>query len=456
LPRDNWAFPAVLWRPGVPQTDPTTFPTHKFYGNDGPDDVPGKSYHEKVMIRSGWNHDTDNDDVYFTMHAGDFFGDYHSFYQLGFELYYRGALATRAGHYEGGSQQRRYYYNRAVSNNVTVILDPTQDNLADIWGQDFLYDEPGRPIHINDVADEEVFDTADIVSFEAGEAASGSPYYYTKGVLNVDSAYYYTNDTRKVSKQEREAVLLGRHLVVRDRVELSGGTNSVRWLLHTINEPSIENAQLLETTVAGHIETYAGARYSALRTESVIDRNYDGKITVQPVLPIGSTLRKVGGEGYECWVDDGEGNGQDFPVGDPARHANIHEASSWRVETIAPTALETDFVHALTVGRPTDIAPEVRAIDDETSVGCEIEGVGVFVFVRTENDQDAIDYEIQGSLETVPHVIEGLTPNTDYAVRINDEPQLVLRTSDVGGVSFETAGACQVQLETMPVASSDY
>jgi len=450
----NWSLPAVLWRPGVPQTNPTTFPLEIFYGNDGPDDVPGKSYHEKVTVRSGWNRNTDNDDVFFSMHAGDFFGDYHSFYQLAFELYYRGALAVRAGFYEGGSDQREYYYNRAVSNNVVVVLDPTQSHLGDIWGQDFLYDEPGRPQDINDTADSPVYDTADIVSFEAGEAASGTPYHYTKGILNVDSAYYYTNNTRRVARQEREAVLMGRHLIVRDRVELSGGSNSVRFLLQTIHEPTIENAQLLETTVAGHIETYAQTRYTALRSGTVSGHNYDGKISVQPVLPVGSTLRKVGGEGYECWVDDGEGNGQNFPVGDPAHYQGTHEAGSWRVETIAPTALETDFVNAIFVGRPNQNQPAVRAIDDDSSVGCEVVGVGVFVFARTEENQDAIDYEILGSLETIPHIIEGLTPNPSYAVQINEAQPVLLTASHSGGLTFETAGACRIEVQTLPVASA--
>lgn len=444
----DWGFMAILWRPQDPGTVP--LPLHKFYGASGSTNVPGTSWSEKIFVRSGWSVNTNNDDVYFTFQAGDYFGDYFNFYQLGFEIYYRGALAIRSGYYQEGGFDRAYY-GRALSNNCVVVLDQSQDELGDIWGQDWLYGDPGRPTHIYEVADDSVYDTADIIAFSAGQTESGRPYYYAKGMLKPDAAYYYSNDTRRVSKQEREVVVDGRYFVVRDRVELSGGTNSVRWLLHTINEPVLESPTLLETTVPGHIETYARTRYSAERTENVGVRDYDGKITVVPVVPANATLRKVGGSGYETWIDDGEGNGQNWDIGDPARYTDVNEVGQWRMETIAPTGLVTDFVHALWVGRPGQTMPAVQAIEDESSLGCEIDGVGVYVFARTPEFDTGLDYHFQGSL-VVPHVIEGLAASTPYAVEI-DGARRVLVSDAEGGLTFDAAGPAGVRVAAVELAA---
>ncbi|MCB9463829.1 MAG: hypothetical protein H6682_09115 [Candidatus Eisenbacteria bacterium] len=443
----NWGLPAILWRPVDP--GPVPLPEYKFYGANGSTNVPGTSWSEKVFVRTGWTDDEDSDDVYFTFQAGDFFGDYWNFYQLGFEIYYRGALAIRSGYYLEGPHSF-HYHARAISNNCVVVLDQSQSELGDIWGQDFLYNDPGRPQDIYEVSDDSAFDMADITKFDAGTTESGRPFYYSKGILKPASAYYYTNDTRKVAKQEREIVVDGRFFIVRDRVELSGGTNSVRWLLHTINEPVLESPNLLETTVAGHIATYSRTRYSAERTESTNGRDYDGKITVAPLIPADATLRKVGGTGYETWTDDGEGNGVNWDL-DSDYYTDYNEVGQWRVETIAPTSLNTDFVHAIWVGRPGQTMPEATAIEDESVVGCEIDGVGVYVFARTDEFQDRIDYQFQGSL-MMPHVIEGLLPQTLYAVSVAGQDR-ILRTSEVGGMTFDAAGPGVVTVRLADVAS---
>lgn len=448
---DGWHTLCVVWDPSVPKQAPaSTLPLYKFYGGPGEGVSTGKSWAEKVFIRSGWNLNGNNDDVYFSMHAGDFFGDYHNSYQTAFELYYRGSLANRAGQYTDYENSKMYYI-RAVANNVVVVLDQTRTK-GDIWGQDWLYETPGRPDHLYEVADNSVFDVSDFVAFEPGQGDNG-PYYYMKCKLNPQNAYYYSNSTRKVSRQEREAVLYGHYLIVRDKVVLSGGTNSVRFLLHTIKEPTIEAGSLVSTTVPDHIMTYSRGRYSATRTELVQGVQYDGKITVQALLPANSTMRKVGGPGYECWVDNGSGTGLNYPSPE-YMYEDQNEVGRWRMETIAPTGLDTDFVHTLWVGRPNQTAAASSAIDDPNAVGASITGVGAFVFSRSGTAQPSIEYNLSGEqLTPVPNVVEGLLPNTAYAVRVNDDLPFVVQSTDAGGVQFSLAGPAYVRLEPAAVAS---
>ncbi len=447
----TWHTICVLWDPTVPMKAPEqTLPLYRFYGGPGEGVSPGASWSEKVFLRTGWNLNGDNDDVYFTMHAGDFFGDYANYYQTAFEIYYRGALAARAGQYSDGEGSSQYY-NRAVANNVVVILDPTRSK-GDIWGQDFLYTSPGVPKHLYDVADNSVYDTADFIEFEPGDA-EGGPYYYMKARLNPDHAYYYTNSTRRVARQEREVVAYGHYFVVRDKVALSGGNNSVRWLLHTIKEPSIEDGALLSQTVPGHIMTYDRGRYSATRTERVSGVQYDGKITVQALLPAGATMRKVGGAGYECWVDEGNGLGLNYPSPE-SMYEDQNEVGRWRMETIAPAGLETDFVHTIWVGRPTQAMAASAAIDEPGAVGASITGIGAFVFSRSGVAEPSIEYHLSGEqLVPVPNIIEGLAPNTSYAVFVNDEPPFVAQSTEGGGLYCELAGPAWVRVHPAANAS---
>ncbi len=450
---DGWHTVSVLWDASVPKQAPAqTLPLYKFYGGPGEGVTTGKSWAEKVFIRSGWNLNGNNDDVYFSMHAGDFFGDYHNGYQTGFEIYYRGALGIRAGQYTDYDNSKQYYI-RAVSNNVVAILDNTQTGAwGDRWGQDWLYQNPGRPQHLYDVADNSVFDVSDFLAFEPGEAENG-PYYYMKCKINPTKAYYYSNATRRVARQQREAVMYGHYFIIRDKVVLSGGNNSVRWLFHTIHEPGIEEGTLQSTTVPDHITTYSRGRYSATRTDLVQGVQYGGKVTVQALLPVASTMRKVGGAGYEIWVDDGNGNGVNYPSPD-YMYEDQNEVGRWRVETIAPTGLETDFVHTIWVGKPNETMAASTAIDEPNSVGASITGVGAFVFSRSGDAQPSIEYNLSGEqLTPVPNVIEGLLPNTAYAVRVNGQLPFVLQSSDAGGVKYSLAGPAHVRLDPAPVAS---
>jgi hypothetical protein len=457
----GWVLPCILWRPAA-EREPSTLGLAKFYGVDGWARPPTATWSEKVILRSGWNLDGGNDDVYFTMHAGDYFGDYWNFYQLAFEIYYRGALAIRSGYYMGGDAHLEGYNSRAVSANTVVVLDKSQPVTADIWGQDFLYRRPpGRPEKIGDVAEGNVYDTANILAYEDTIGEDSRHTYYIKGALRPGSAYFKTNASRGVVSQTREVVNRDRYFVIRDNVVLQNADRSVRFLLHTINRPTIEGVAPLAVTVADHVTTYPRARYSATRTELLPGRppiQYDGRISCVPVLPLDATLRVVGGAGYECWVDDGNGAGQNVtpmhgaaPL-DSEHYTNADEVGSWRVETIAPAAGTVDFVHAIFVGRPAEQMAGVTPIDEPNAVGCQIAGQGVFVFGRNPAGESQLRYSVTGELENAPQVIQGLLASTDYIVRIGRSAPLALRTSPQGGLRLSASGPCDIRIELAELA----
>jgi hypothetical protein len=450
-----WPLTCILWRP-APASEPSTLGLAKFYGADGWARPPTASWSEKVIIRSGWNLSSINDDVYFTMHAGDYFGDYWNFYQLAFEIYYRGALAIRAGSYGGGEAHLADYNSRAVSCNTVVVLDTSQPALADVWGQDFLYNRPpGRPEELGDVAEGSVYDTANILAFEDTVGEDGRHTYYVKGALRPEAAYYNTNATRGVVSQTREVVTRDHYFVIRDNVVLRSADKSVRFLLHTVNRPTVEGVGSPQVIVPNHIMVYPRARYSATRAElgnGWPAVQYGGRIWCVPVIPTDATLRVVGGSGYECWEDDGNGTGRNVtpmqgtaPI-DTTFYKDINEIGSWRVETIAPAAGTVDFVHAIFVGRPTDQMAEVTPIDEPDAVGCRIAGQGVYIFGRGAAGESEIRYRVIGEVQDTPQTIQGLLASTDYNVRIGQSAPLTLKSSRHGGLRFVARGPCEIRI----------
>ena len=483
-----WAPMVVLWKPVTTTTTPADIPLGKFWGQRGMSrSDTTKTWAEKTVIRSAWNIDrsANNDALWFDFHAGPYFGDYWNYYQLAFELYYRGALAVRSGFYMGGGDHLDGYNSRAISTNSVVVLDPSRPDIGDIPGQDKLYDHPGPPSDVGDVSENGVYDTSNMTAYDDVSLVGGSHAYYARGILNPASAYYSSNATRHVSAQSRETVLSGHSLVVHDRVMLTQPGNSIRFLLHTINEPTV-SATATGATVPGHITTYPRASYTALRTETVITTGfasiptvYNGKITVTPLLPATSTLRVVGGSGYEFWVDDGAGNGVNYPAIDDNTHQPVapefytddNEVASWRVETIAPANADSaHFLNVLQVGTPTDAVPSVAVLTGTGMVGCEITGDASFVF-NTTHAEGPVSF---ASAITTPHgkIIAGMLPKTAYNVRFdigagevgssavsdssgvlflpNTEPGTFTAStdfSDAYGACCEEAGLCTVTAE---------
>jgi len=438
----EWYFVYVCFRPAPPTAAPGGLALHKFYGEQGSGPNSGHSWYERIIPRTGWIPGKGSNDVYFHLTAGNYFGDYYDFFEPTFEIYYRGALAIRSGYYTSEAHDR-YYYSNAISCNTVVVFDSTQSRVPDRWGTDFLYADsyggPGRPVNIYDVRDQrEKYGIADIPTFEVlPQQVGGQAAYYAKARVNPDVAYYYSNVTRKVRSLEREFFWAGGHFVVADHVKIDpsvAAPKKIRWLLHTIGMPAMSSTPLY-SVVPGHIQIYDRGSYSALRSEE----GYGGRITVVPLFPEGAQLRRVGGDGYECWVDSDWTHGSNYPAPDASWYANDHEVGRWRVETIAPGAPDSvDFLHYIFAGPPAQAPPQVQGLSGEGVIGCEIAGVGVIVFTR-EGAGEPVRYQTTGE-NFLPNFVSGLRPNLAYTIRQDGGEARRIRTDAGGVLCFEGRG----------------
>lgn len=472
----EWYLLYVLMHPGSETTAISSLPLYKFYGSNGTKPNTDTSWHERVVTRTDWNQSTsaanyqNYNDVFFQLTAGNYFGDYYNYFEPTFEIYYKGALAIKSGFYPSGNPHSRNYYHNSVSCNTVVVFDstlyrPAAEGLPtyhDKWGQDRLYADsygaPGAPVNIYDIRDNQSsYGNADISIFDKlSNGLDGEERYYAKATLNPSTAFPYTNDTRKVEKLEREFFWTGKNFIVADVVSIDPSVvapKKIRWLLHTIEQPTMTSS-LQYSSVVDHIDVYSQGSYSSIRN----NLSYTGKITVTPLLPSGSILRRVGGTGYEYWADSSWTSGANYSstaILSSYTNSTI-ETGAWRVETIAPGSPDSvDFLHTIYVGDSGDTPPTYITLTGANMVGCEMSGVGVIVFNR--GDGSSLSYLPTSGTVIVPQVILGLNLNSDYEITETGVSPYILTTTSGGSLNFDrsgTTGTIYVVETNLPTSGS--
>jgi hypothetical protein len=209
-----------------------------------------------------------------------------------------------------------------------------------------------------------------------------------------------------------------------DRVVSLNANWPKKWLLHAIDEPLV-NGTVTGIEVPDKIMRYAG--------DLVTISHNDGRLFSQTLLPASATIRKVGGTGYEFWVDD---PGQNYPPGDAVAQADI-EAGAWRVEVIPTKPAQTDiFLHVLSLADASvSAAPVATRIDATAMSGAEVSN-RVVLFSKTGALVNNVTYTVSSS-GTVRHLLTGIAPGT-YSITQNDQslPSITISSQDT--LSFES------------------
>ncbi len=144
---------------------------------------------------------------------------------------------------------------------------------------------------------------------------------------------------------------------------MSGAVKEVRWNAHFKNQPQI-SGQIINTQVPGHIETFNGKNYTAVNSSAYININ--------TVYPDSTSTKRIGGTGYEYWV-----NGTNYPPG--GNPDSVYAtAGKWRIEVIPKLSSNSIFsdtvnmLHTLSVN-DVGIPQEQTAvkIKNETTLGCD-------------------------------------------------------------------------------------
>lgn len=295
-----------------------------------------------LSMRTGWT----EDDTAVTIKYGDNFWSHEHADAGAFTIFNRGNLAIDSGSYRPGysSKHETQYGRQAIAHNTLTITDPadtysTTFSAIDEFGSNIQiaipndggqrrvgspYNERFSQMHSPSVLGDwlrnwDYYHTGTMVGF-----ASTSNYTYT--AVDITPAYNNqfsaatpnaTNRTNRVQKAIRHLVLVPRgkaaYVIVFDQVISTNASFTKRWLLHTINQPTItgNRFQVLRNelvTPKPYIDLWP-ANFSSVLSHVVgsgvnTKYQYDGKLYGWMVQPQGGTINVVGGAGKEFWIED--------------------------------------------------------------------------------------------------------------------------------------------------------
>ena len=328
-----------------------------------------------IVARSDWSPDA----TYVTFKAGDNYWSHMHLDQGAFTIYKGGELAIDSGLYgpSYGSDHHMNYTYQTVAHNLVTVTDPNDTVPAP--GKD----KP-RPI-ANDGGQRRIGSgwgveaaPLDRTEWEAKRdiyhTATTGPLLDQDGlaVVAADITPAYTNAasgsgtfSARTRRVERFWRVFGYDriddvVVVFDQVTSTNASFRKRWLLHTIDAPTLLPGGFSVTVAAQDRPGHGG-----------------GRLIGRVLLPKDAVINAIGGHGLEFFVDDRnyDENGTLYESIRKLGPAN-DEPGSWRIEVTPPQDATDDhfLVVLLPVAGGSVPAHRVRLLESGKRVGCEVVG----------------------------------------------------------------------------------
>ena len=284
-----------------------------------------------VSMRSSWQPDA----TFALFICSDWWGGHQHCDNNSFVIHKYAPLAIDSGVYDAGPH-RANYSARTIAHNTITVFDPNEAFFGGTWGQSRkarTVNDGGQlytpsPPGVTACGPGTKYDRGDIIAYERTPR-------YTYAVGDATRSYR----SSKVKEFTRAFLHLRPDLfVVFDQMESTNPDFVKRWLLHSINQPAIDNKTISLT-------------------------NGLGSLTCQTIYPSSVRMVAIGGTGREFEV-----NGQNFPTA-----KKEPEAGNWRVE-VSPTepAARDYFLHVLRTANTMPVFPHVEPLQDDDRLGVRI------------------------------------------------------------------------------------
>lgn len=352
-------------------------------------DLFGRGGLNQAYIRSDWSPSA----TFISFRAGNTF-THHGHYDAGHFTIYKGApLAINSstnGDYMGPN--RLNYSIRTVAKNSLLILRPNEKVQPNRFFEKNVADGGQRIVMPTGSAVQNVTDWAEKLDNKnhlAGgrinhyQAMYGEYVYISSDLTKAYNTPDHDEGGRggKVSEVKRDLLYLANEdrVLIHDRIKSTDASYTKKWLLHSVNQPKVMNAQVLKGALSNGI--------SETRESTAHIHNGSGHLRVDRIYPEDAKIRLVGGPDYQFYVesdgDDTTLNGENFSAG-----ASLHpwfDVGMWRIE-IQPGAprIEDEFLIALSpsLDRPRSDAPKPLMIKGADAKGVETEK-NIVVFLKT-------------------------------------------------------------------------
>lgn len=411
----------------------------------------------KYLIRSDYGSSPNYTPRFFMgIEAGDKAGGASDNGQEGFEqghfsIYFKGIpLLTK----EYGTSSDHYLFRTIHSNSITVFRpgEAVFDN-AQNSGHSWNFNDGGQRLpNKNQSLGNEYLDVLFNQSTPIAKESKANYEYYGVDITNAYENSNWTslygslsNFAPKVSKVNREFVYLRPQspdtkdfVIVFDRVNSVQNSYTKKVIFRFENQPTLLNASSATDSSTQDKGHFVSGHVEAFNADTIVSTVGSGKLFIKALLPANKVIRRVGGTGYEGYID----NPCTLCSGDFYLDSD-HRAGVWRTETIAPEdKLNETFLHVL---YPTDSStssmPSTALI--ESSSGVAIQGTLV-------NGNKAVLFGKQGTISgqstfTIPTtsstqvLLVDLQPNTVYQINIAGT-NYTKTSSSQGTLCFTTSG----------------
>jgi hypothetical protein len=337
---DSCLWPIILWRdPDLLPQPPTDLPTARWFDSLG-----------WVLMRSSWKEDA----TFASFQCGPFLTGHQHTDNNAFTIHKRALLAIDPGVNAYGenvkTDYRTNYYSRTIAHNSITVYDPKETFRGGAWAlEDSGGANDGGQLRssglerVEETKQSGPWDRGKIVAYQHGPL-------FTYAVGDATKSY----SPAKLGLFRRHFLFLPPDLfVIFDQVEATDPSFRKAWLLHCVDEPSVN----------GDIVTITNGPFGSAQGRP-------GRLTCRTVLPEHPEITKVGGPGKECWVD-----GRNWPA---VEREWTRDAGSWRVEVSPPQpAAEDLFLHVLETDGDEIASPDaVSLTKDSGRVGVLIRAQG--------------------------------------------------------------------------------
>jgi len=328
-----------------------------------------------IVARSDWSADA----TYVTFKAGDNYWSHVHLDQGAFTIYKGGELAIDSGLYgpNYGDDHHMNYSYQTIAHNLVTVTDPKdtvpapgkdaprpiandggQRRVGSGWGVE------AAPLDRNEwEAKRDTYHTATMGPVLDQEGLIVAAADITPAYTNSSSGEgVFSARTRRVERFWRVFGYdrIDEVIVVFDQVTATVASFRKRWLLHTIDRPSVTGDGFAVTVAPQERRGHAGGRL-------------EGKV----LLPKDPVINTIGGRGLEFFVDDRnydeKGTLQEFikKLG-----PNRGEPGAWRIEVSPPQDEADDLFLVVLLPSALGARPvhRVRLIESGKRVGCEIVG----------------------------------------------------------------------------------
>ncbi len=316
-------------------------------------------------------------------------------------------------YYSYGDAHYTNYYMRTIAHNSVCVYDS-----ADVytnWGANVSNDggQNESPTLLN---------FSDIFSPAAQKGRwklCGAGVDYSYNISDAEQSY----DTTKLDRFRRRVLFYKpNQVIVLDHLHLKNiatHQRKAKFILHFQKQPTISGS-IVNTTVSNHIETFNG--------HDILQTNGKGNVAVRTLLPANATTTRVGGSGYEFYV-----NGVNYPeLG--ITDSTHTTAGAWRIE-VSPTIVTDSlvFLHTIDIGDSTNVSV-AGGVGQQNNYTIGVDWTNTLFFFNAQGDTNAV-YQVMNSVpggRPVKVFGADLIPSQLYDVLVDNSIVASLNSDTVG------------------------